>query len=67
MSTDIPSQIGTELHDLAPDAQQRVLEFVRSLKQLRPGMSVDALNSHIGSIRPDEGQAMRKAIEAGCR
>jgi len=51
---------------LAPDAQQRVLEFVRSLKSLGPGMSVDVLKKHIGSISPDEGQAMRDAIEAGC-
>lgn len=64
--TDIPSQIGSELHELAPDAQQRVLEFVRSLKHLGSGMSIDTLKKHIGSISPDEGRAMRDAIEAGC-
>ncbi len=66
MSTDIPSQIKTELSELPPDAQQRVLEYVRSLKRLGTGMSIDALDKHIGSISPEEGQAMRDAIETGC-
>ena len=66
MSTDIPSQINIELSQLPVDAQQRVLEFARSLKQLGAGMSVDTLKKHIGSIAPDEGQLMREAIEAGC-
>ncbi len=64
--TDIPSQIGMELHELAPVAQQRVLEYVRSLKRLGTGMSIDAFKKHIGTISPDEGRAMRDAIEAGC-
>lgn len=66
MATDIPSQVNTELSELTPDAQRRVLEYVRSLKRLGPGMSIDALAKHIGSIHPDEGQAIRDAIEAGC-
>ncbi len=66
MRTDLTSQIHAELGDLAPDAQQRVLEYVRSLKRLGAGMSIDALKKHIGSIKPEEGQAMRDAIEAGC-
>jgi len=65
-STDLSTQIGAEIHELTPDAQQRVLEFVRSLKHLGSGMSVDTLKKHIGSIQPDEGRAMRDAIEAGC-
>ncbi|MDZ4850724.1 MAG: hypothetical protein SGI77_15665 [Pirellulaceae bacterium] len=66
MSTDIPSQINIELGQLPLDAQQRVLEFARSLKRLGTGMSVDTLKKHFGSIDPDEGRLMREAIEAGC-
>ena len=66
MSTDIPSRINSELGELPPDAQQRVLEFVRSLKRLGTGMSVDTLLKHVGTIEPEEGRLMREAIEAGC-
>ena len=66
MTTDFTPQIHAELRDLGPDAQQRVLEYVRSLKRLGAGMSFDALKKHIGSIKPAEGKAMRDAIEAGC-
>lgn len=66
MSTDIPSQISSELNELAPDAQRRVLEYLRSLKTLGTGMSGEALAKHIGSIRPEDGREMREAIEAGC-
>ena len=66
MSTDIPSQINIELGQLPVDAQQRVLEFARSLNQLGAGTSVDALKKHIGSIDADEGKLMIEAIEAGC-
>jgi len=43
MSTDIPSQISTELGELTPDAQQCVLDYVRSLRRLGSGMSIDTL------------------------
>ena len=66
MSTDIPSQINIELGQLPPDAQQRVLEYARSLRRLGTGMSVDTLKKHIGTIDPEEGRLMREAIEAGC-
>jgi len=66
MTADIASQIVAELGNLAHDAQQRVLEYARSLRGLGPGMSVDQLRKHIGSIDPQEGRAMREAIEAGC-
>ena len=65
MSADIPSQINLELGQLPPDAQQRVLEYVRSLRRLGTGMSVDTLKKHIGTIDPEEGRLMREAIEAG--
>ena len=66
MSTDLPSQIRTELGDLEPDAQQRVLEYVRSLKQLKKGMSGAALKRHAGSISSADAKSMTDAIEARC-
>ncbi len=66
MSTDVPSQINNELGQLSPEAQQRVLEYVRSLRLIGTGMSVTSLNKHIGSIDADEGRLMVEAIEAGC-
>lgn len=66
MTTDIPAQIVAELGNLPPDRQRRVLEYVRALRGIGPGMSIDQLRKHIGSIDPEEGKAMRDAIEAGC-
>jgi len=66
MIPDVTSQIHTELGDLAADAKQRVLEYVRALKRTGTGMTADALKKHIGCIDPADGQAMREAIEAGC-
>ena len=66
MSSDLTSQIQTELGKLGPDAQQRVLDFVRRLKQPGKGMSADVLKKHIGCIDAKDGQAMRDAVESGC-
>jgi ATP-dependent protease HslVU (ClpYQ) peptidase subunit len=66
MSTDLPSQIRAELGDLDPDAQQRVLEYVRSLKQNRKGMSGSVLKEFAGSISSTDAKSMIDAIEAGC-
>ena len=66
MSSNITSRINTELGGLGPDAQQRVLDYVRSLKRIGAGMSADALMKHVGCIDSSDGQAMRDAIETGC-
>ncbi len=66
MSSDLPSQIHNELGDLGPDAQQRVLEFLHTLKRPGKGMSADALKEHIGRIDAKDGQDMRDAVESGC-
>jgi hypothetical protein len=66
MSSDVKSQIHAELGELGPDAQQRVLEYVRALKRLGKGMSGEALRKYVGSIDAEEGQVMREAIESGC-
>ena len=63
MSSDFKSQIHTELGDLHPDAQERVLEYVRALKRLDNGMSAETLQKHIGCIAPADAQSMRDAIE----
>jgi hypothetical protein len=66
MTTDIPAQIVAELGNLPSDAQRRVLEYVRSLRGIGAGTSIEQLRKHIGSIDPEEGKSMRDAIEAGC-
>jgi hypothetical protein len=66
MSSDFKSQIHLELGDLRPDAQERVLEYVRALKRLGNGMSAEVLRKHVGRIAPADAQSMRDAIELGC-
>ncbi len=66
MSIDIASQINIEIGQLPPNAQQRVLDFVRSLSRVGTGMSFETLQKHMGTIDVDEGRLMREAIEAGC-
>jgi hypothetical protein len=66
MSTDLPSQINSEISKLPLESQQRVLEFVRSLQRYGPGMSPASLDKHRGCITPEEGRKMAEAIEAGC-
>ena len=66
MTSDLPSQIHTELGDLGPDAQRQVLEYVRSLKQRPKGMSGAELKKHIGTISATDAKSMIDAIEAGC-
>ena len=66
MSFNITSQINTELGGLGPDEQQRVLDYVRSLRRIGMGMSADALMKHVGCIDSSDGEAMRDAIETGC-
>jgi hypothetical protein len=66
MNTDLSTQIHTELGNLEPDAQRRVLEYVLSLKQNKQGMSGAALKQYIGTISETDAKSMIDAIEAGC-
>ena len=66
MSSDFTRQIQTEIGDLDPNAQQRVLDYVRSLKRTGAGMPARTLKKHVGCIDAADGQAMRDAIESGC-
>ena len=66
MNADLSTQIHTELGNLEPDAQRRVLEYVLSLKQNRKGMSGAAIKQHMGIISALDAKSMIDAIEAGC-
>jgi hypothetical protein len=65
MSTDYRSEIEAELNSLDPDAQRRVLEYVRSLSRTRRsgGRHVAGF---AGAIPADDLQLMQAAIESGC-
>ena len=66
MSTDITSQITTELSSLAPEIQLRVLEYVRSLKGSPKGTPGVELMEFAGSISESDAKLMITAIEEGC-
>lgn len=65
MSTDYRSKIESELNGLDPDAQRRVLEFIRSLNRPQPagGKRVAAF---AGAIPAHDLQLMQAAIKSGC-
>lgn len=66
MSASLPSQIQIELGKLGPEAQRQVLEYVRSLKQRRTGMSGVELKKFAGTLSVTDAESMIDAIEAGC-
>ena len=66
MNSDLRTLIHTEIGSLGPDAQQRVLEYVRTLKKLGNGMSAEILRRHVGCIDATDGAVMRDAVESGC-
>jgi len=66
MSSDTNADIQAELGDLDPDAQQRVLDYVLSLKQGKPGTPEATLAAFAGAISPDDLQLIQAAIEQGC-
>ena len=66
MDSDFTRQIQAELGDLDSNAQQRVLDYVRSLKRTRAGMPAGTLKKHIGCLGSEDGQEMLAAIDSGC-
>jgi hypothetical protein len=66
MSSDLSEEIINELNTLNPEAQRRVLEFVRSLKPLTPGMSGLKLRQFFGIMSTVDAQEMMNAIQSGC-
>ncbi len=66
MASDITSPITHELNGLAPDAQQRVLEYVRTLKTTPKGTPGTALTRFARIIDAVDAKMMMDAIDAGC-
>jgi len=66
MSTDLPSQIHSELDGLDAEKQRRVLAYVRTLKQAPKGMTGAELKKFAGTLSTADAKSMIDAIEAGC-
>ena len=66
MSTDIPSQIHSELDGLDAQKQRQVLAYVRTLKQTPKGMTGAELKQFAGTISEADAKSMMDAIDAGC-
>jgi hypothetical protein len=72
MSTDYRGRIDQELGCLGPDVQQKVLEYIRSLKKSGEARAIvgtagTAITSFAGTILVADLQAIENAIEQGCR
>ncbi len=66
MSANFEEQIRTEVLALGPSAQQRVLEFVRSVRKSDARKPQTGLASLAGAISQTDIVAMQAAIEQGC-
>jgi hypothetical protein len=66
MSTDLPSQINSEISNLDAEKQRQVLAYVRTLKDASKGISGAELKQFAGTISPEDAKSMMDAIETGC-
>ena len=66
MSIDFNSEIQAELSSLGPDAQRRVLQYVRSLKRSDTGTPGTVVADFAGAIAGDDLRLIQTAIENGC-
>lgn len=66
MSTDFNSEIQAELSSLAPDAQRRVLQYVRCLKRDKGGTPGTVVADFAGTVSVDDLLLIQTAIENGC-
>ena len=66
MGIDITAEIQAELGTLEADAQQRVLDYVRTLKNDAAGTPGAVVASFAGAIDVEELQLMSAAIQSGC-
>jgi hypothetical protein len=66
MSTDLPSQIHSELAGLDATKQRQVLAFIRTLKQVPKGIPGSELKEFAGTLTDADARSMIEAIEAGC-
>ena len=66
MSTDLPSQIHSEIDELDVEKQRQVLAYLRALKQAPKGMTGAELKKLAGTLSKADAKSMIDAIEAGC-
>ena len=66
MSTDLPSQIHSEVAELDVDKQRQVLAYLRALKQAPQGITGAELKELAGLLSSEDAKSMIDAIEAGC-
>jgi hypothetical protein len=66
MSTDLPSQIQSELIGLDALKQRQVLAFVRSLKGTPNGITGAELKQFAGTLTDVDAKSMMEVIKAGC-
>ena len=63
----INEELERELEKLAPELQQRVLDFAHSLATQPPrGVRGHELLRFAGAINPDDARTMTEAIEEAC-
>ncbi len=66
MSTDLPSQIQSEIAELDVEKQRQVLEYLRGLKLSPQGMTGAELRKFAGTLSKVDAEEMIAAIESGC-
>jgi hypothetical protein len=67
MGNSIADRLADEIKSLAPELQQRVLEFAQSLAISKPrGLPGRQLLQFAGDLTLEDAQLMRDAIENGC-
>jgi len=67
MASAVTQQIISQLDKLPLELQRRVLDFIQALiLSLPKGVPGKQLLRFAGTIGPDDIQAMKQAIEAGC-
>ena len=67
MGNSIADRLVDEIKSLAPELQQRVLEFAQALAiSKHRGLPGRQLLQFAGDLTPEDAQLMRDAIEKGC-
>jgi hypothetical protein len=66
MSTDLLSQLHTEISELDVVKQRQLLAYLRELKKVPQGMTGAELKKLAGTLSTADAKSMMEAIEAGC-
>ena len=66
MSSDLPSQIHSELAGLDSTKQRQVLAFVRTLKQYPAAVTGKQLKQFSETLSEADAKLMADSIESGC-